>query len=231
MKCDFSYRHYLEILEGFKKLGYKFSFFDEQPEGKVVYLRHDLDTSVEKAVLMADLERSVGAKATYCLRVASPFDNLFSKRNREAVKKLVDRGHSLALHFEREAWEGDLERNILDQLNLLRSYFPVRDIVSFHRPQDDILNKCFEFINTYDKPFFKEVVYLSDSTGTWRSGCPCVNLDKENKRNYQFLTHPIWWGRDEENPCKHLHNFLREKMYDWDRELYDDNPFYIERLK
>jgi hypothetical protein len=232
MKCDFSYTHYLEILEKFKEKGYQFGEFNKIYEGKVVHLRHDLDHSIEKAVPLADVERVAGATSTYCLRLASPFDNIFSRRNQEAIKKILDRGHCLALHFEREAWNGlNIENEILSQLKLLRMYFPVEQVVSFHRPQGDIFNKEFsQFTNTYEQRYFGDVVYLSDSTGRWRSGCPCENLEKESEKNYQLLTHPIWWGRDELRPCTHLHNFFREKIKEWDQEYFDDNPFYIERL-
>jgi len=231
-KCDFSYRHYLEILEKFKAKGYKFGVFGDVYKSKVVYLRHDLDHSIDKAVPMADLERSVGAQATYCIRFSSPFDNLFSRQNRENIQKIISRGHVVALHYEREAWSGLVEEEIKKEMEVLKKYFPIQNIVSFHRPQDDVFNRNYSgFINTYDKQFFKDVVYLSDSTGEWRSGCPCVNIDKEDKKNYQLLTHPVWWGREEGNSCKHLHNFFKEKIMEWDKEYYDDNPFYVERLK
>lgn len=229
MKCDWSYRHYLEILEDFIKNGYRFNFFNEAANEKTIYLRHDLDQSIEKAVLMADLERSVGAKATYCVRFASPFDNPFSRRNREALAKIISRGHQLALHFEREAWNGEIVEEAAKQLSILKQYLPFEDIVSFHRPQEDILNKHFkEFVNTYDKPFFSDVKYLSDSPGNWREGCIC---NHKKDISYQILTHPIWWGREEGDACRHLHDFMKEKVYDWDREIYDDNPFYTERIK
>lgn len=235
MKCDFSYKHYLEILNKFKKKGYSFALFDDNVKNKkVVWLRHDLDHSIEKAVLISDLERSVGAKATYCIRFASPFDNIFSKKNQQAIMKIYNRGHDLALHFEREAWSSNnLDYEVKRQIQTLERFFPIKsNIISFHRPQEDIFNKKLDdFINTYERKFFGDVLYLSDSTGTWRSGCPCNNLDKENKKNYQFLTHPVWWGREEGNSCKHLHNFFKEKILEWDKEFYDDNPFYTERFK
>jgi hypothetical protein len=231
MQCNFSYQHYYEILNSFKKKGYKFGLFDEENQGKTVYLRHDIDHSIEKAVIIADIERTLGARATYCLRLASPFDNIFYKKNQDAIRKILFRGHDIALHFEREAWEisDHLEMDIIKQINLLKLYFPIKNIVSFHRPQGDILNKHFdEFINTYDKPFFKNATYLSDSTGDWRSGCPCTHKEDGN---YQILTHPIWWGREVGEPCDHLHNFMKNKMYEWDQIYYDDNPFYTRRLK
>lgn len=229
-KCNFSYQHYYEILDNFKKRGYSFGSFDKENIGKTVYLRHDLDHSIEKAVNMADIERTAGAKATYCLRLASPFDNIFYKKNQESIKKILDRGHDLALHFERESWNGlDIEAEIFSQIKLLNMYFPVKKIVSFHRPQEDTFNKSFKgFVNTYDKSYFEDVIYLSDSTGHWRSGCPCSHKEEGN---YQILTHPVWWGREEGESCDHLHNFMREKMYEWDQIYYDDNPFYTKRIK
>lgn len=232
MKCDFTFRHYLEILEKFKRKDYQFGLFDEEPKGKVVYLRHDLDHSIEKAVPIADLERSVGAKATYCIRFASPFDNLFNHKNRDAIQKIHSRGHTIGLHYEREAWNGVVEEEIARQLEILKKYFPIKDIVSFHRPQEDIFNKVFKgFVNTYEQKFFGDIRYLSDSTGTWRSGCPCKNLNRIKDKNYQFLTHPVWWGREEGNACKHLHNFFKERMLNDEQDFYEDNPFYTDRLE
>lgn len=228
-KCNFSYQHYYEILENFKKRGYKFGLFDQENKGKTVYLRHDLDHSIEKALPMADIERTAGAKATYCLRIASPFDNLFYKKNRDAIDKIVDRGHDLALHYERESWGTDIELEIQEQIKTLLKYTPIKNIVSFHRPQEDVFNKSFDsFINTYDQQFFGDVRYLSDSTGKWRDGCPCQWTED---KNYQILTHPVWWGREEGDSCSHLHNFFNEKIHEWDQIYYDDNPFYTKRLK
>lgn len=219
-----------------KKRGYRFTFFDDEIKGstdKHIYLRHDLDTSIEKAVLISDIERSMGAKATYCIRFASPFYNIFSKKNMDSIQKIVSRGHQIALHYERESWNGILDEEILRELEILKKYFPIKNIVSFHRPQEDILGKHLEnYINTYDKGFFKLpfAKYLSDSPANWREGCICEWLQKKEEPNYQVLTHPIWWGRQEGNPSRHLHDFMKNKLEEWDQEFYDDNPFYTERL-
>ena len=222
--CNFSYKHYDEILQNFKNNGYKFGLFDQENKGKTVYLRHDLDHSIKKALPLSDIERAANARATYCLRFASPFDNLFYEENKSIIYKILDRGHDLALHYERES-QDTAEK----QLEILKKYFPIKDIISFHRPQDDVFNKKYKnFVNTYDQPFFGDLTYLSDSTGKWRSGCPCKHKEEGN---YQILTHPVWWGREEGDACAHLHNFMRDKMYEWDQIYYDDNPFYTERLK
>ena len=78
MKCDFSYQHYYEIIENFKKRGYSFGTFDKEFKGKTVWLRHDLDHSIEKVVPIADIERTVGAKAAYS-KYGTDWGQLFVK--------------------------------------------------------------------------------------------------------------------------------------------------------
>ena len=53
MSCSFDLRHYSEILEAAKKGRYRFTTFDESPEPGHLFLRHDIDLSLDAALRMA----------------------------------------------------------------------------------------------------------------------------------------------------------------------------------
>ena len=56
MSCYFDLAHYAEILEAAKAGGYRFRSFEESPERGDIFLRHDVDLSLDAALRMAELE-------------------------------------------------------------------------------------------------------------------------------------------------------------------------------
>ena len=80
MSCPFDLEHYREILEAAKAGGYRFARFGEEPEPGDLFLRHDIDLSLEAAVTMAELEAELGVGATYLLMTESVFYNLARPR-------------------------------------------------------------------------------------------------------------------------------------------------------
>ena len=65
MTCDFSLQHYRDLLEAARAGGYRFEAFDHDPVPGDLFLRHDVDLSLEAAVTLAELEAEAGARATY----------------------------------------------------------------------------------------------------------------------------------------------------------------------
>jgi hypothetical protein len=63
MICDFSLRHYREILQAARSGGYRFRFFDHEPQPGDLLLRHDVDLSLDAAIRMAELEAQLEALA------------------------------------------------------------------------------------------------------------------------------------------------------------------------
>jgi hypothetical protein len=53
MTCNFSLRHYEELLRAAQAGGYRFVHFDKQPEPGDLFLRHDVDLSLDAAVELA----------------------------------------------------------------------------------------------------------------------------------------------------------------------------------
>ena len=237
IKCDFSFRHYREILDLFKKKGYKFCFFSELSNQKVkrVYLRHDVEISLEKALQLAQIEHQKEVSSTYFVRFSAPFYNVFDPTYSKMIKKIIGLNHQLGLHFEGDIYgnvnlnKKAIEREVSRQLQTLKQYFEIQSVVSFHHPSNFTSNnqKFKDFISTYHSKFFQEIKYLSDSKGEWREGCVCQWLKSSSPpQNLQILTHPVWWGRKERNLNKYLKYYLKEKLRYLDKSLFKDIKDY-----
>jgi hypothetical protein len=238
IKCNFSFQHYSEILKLAKKIGYEFCFFSRRPDKKSrkLYLRHDVDFSLEAALRLAKIDKRNGIYSTFFIRLGSPFYNLFDINQLKIVKKIIDLGHQVGLHFDerfidsKELTQKMLEGEVVRQLKILKKYFDIKNIVSFHIPSRFIFNKNFgsnKFKSTYSPYFFSEIKYLSDSRGIWRDGCACKFLtSKDFPENLQLLTHGEWWGTKGEDPNEILICNLREKFEYLDKNFASDSQVY-----
>src|SRR6185312_5252475 len=77
--CDFSLEHYREILRAAAEGGYRSAFFRSPPTARDLFLRHDVDLSIEAALEMAEVEAEEGVATTYLLMTRSVFYNLASR--------------------------------------------------------------------------------------------------------------------------------------------------------
>ena len=58
MSCEFDLDHYRELLEAARTGGYRFAFFDHDPEPGELLLRHDVDLSLAAALDLAATKAS-----------------------------------------------------------------------------------------------------------------------------------------------------------------------------
>jgi len=75
MKCDFTLEHYKEIIANALSAGYKFSGFHEPATNMQVYLRHDVDVSIDMVLRMAQIDADIGVKSTFFVLPNSPTYN------------------------------------------------------------------------------------------------------------------------------------------------------------
>ena len=61
MTCAFDVEHYRELIEAARGGGYRFAFFDHDPQPADLFLRHDVDLSLATAAELAELEHELGA--------------------------------------------------------------------------------------------------------------------------------------------------------------------------
>jgi hypothetical protein len=180
MSCGFDLDHYRELLEAAAAGGYRFAHFEAEPQAGSVYLRHDVDLSLEAALAMARLERELGASATYFLMTESVFYNLDSALGRDTLGELRDLGHAVGLHaVHPRAARGD------DRFDA---------VLAWHNPEPSYVNDPVDgFLNVMQPPWFTKGRYRSDSNAHWREGCPHDELRTGAFAWLQLLVHPEIW--------------------------------------
>ena len=179
MSCSFSLAHYRELLHAADDGGYRWASFGEEPQPGDLILRHDVDLSLEAALEMAQLEASVGARATYFLMTQSVFYNLGSSEGRRALNRLRELGHGVGLHA------------VWPNVELDDRFDPV---VAWHNPNPDYMTESVDgVVNAMQAPWFDPDHYRSDSNQQWRHGCPHDDLAQRRFEWLQLLVHPEIW--------------------------------------
>ncbi|HJS49983.1 MAG TPA: hypothetical protein VJ745_06635 [Gaiellaceae bacterium] len=179
MSCGFDLGHYREILLAAREGGYRFSMFETPPERGDLFLRHDIDLSLDAAVRMAELEAELGVQTTYLLMTESVFYNLASSEGAAAIRRLRALGHAVGLHAVHPRVDLD------DRFDR---------VVSWHNPQPEYMSETVPgAVSVYAEPYFSRQTYRSDSNQHWRSGCPHEELRSGGFPWLQILVHPAIW--------------------------------------
>jgi peptidoglycan/xylan/chitin deacetylase (PgdA/CDA1 family) len=179
MSCAFDLDHYRELLDAAEAGGYRWARFDAEPKPGDLFLRHDVDLSLEAARTMARLERELGAHATYFMLTESVFYNLDSALGRDTIAELRDLGHAVGLHAVHPRAARD------DRFDA---------VVAWHNPDADYVHEPVSgMVNVMQAPWFTKGRYRSDSNQHWREGCPHDELRTGAFEWLQLLVHPEIW--------------------------------------
>ncbi|WP_340302358.1 hypothetical protein [Roseobacter sp. HKCCD7870] len=202
-KASFSAHSYKNLLSAlaearFVSVGYE----DAEPKKRHMILRHDLDMSLDAALVMADIEAELGMRANYFVLLRTEMYNPWSKAGRSAIRQLREMGHEIGLHFDASLYpsgNGLIDAAVAEECEALEALVgaPVTT-VSFHRPVKLLQgypHKLGGRIHAYQPRFFYEMGYCSDSRGAWFHGHPLDHPAVVEGRAIQLLTHPIWWAR------------------------------------
>jgi hypothetical protein len=204
MKSDkFSLKEYKKMLLKAKRLGYKFpklsgfkNWMDVYP--KSLLLRHDIDTSPLNALKMAEVEYSLGVTTNYYVLLHSKFYNPAAPPFFDALKKIVDMGHEIGLHYDCSFFEErkiDLQKGIAEDAKALENILGVKiKSISQHKPtvSGRIKNLGSRYIDAYNDDLINKMKYISDSGFKWRDksladligACPKIYA----------LIHPTTWA-------------------------------------
>jgi hypothetical protein len=175
----FDMRSYEELLEAAQAGGYEFRCFDKEPEPGDLFLRHDVDLSLEAALAMARLEAELDARATYFLMTRSVFYNLASAVGEGALAELRALGHAVGHHA------------VHPHVDLDERFDPV---VAWHNPDPEYMSAPVgSAVNVMAEPWFDPGHYRSDSNQGWRSGSPVEGLRRGEPEWLQLLVHPEIW--------------------------------------
>jgi hypothetical protein len=177
--CGFDLVHYRELLDAAEAGGYGWARFDHEPRPGDLFLRHDVDMSLEAALAMAELEADRGAVATYFLMTRSQFYNLDSPDGERVLARLRELGHGVGLHA------------VHPDATLDGRFDPV---LAWHTPEAEWMSEPVDgVVNAYQPPWFHPDRYRSDSNQRWRGGCPHARLAAAGFPWLQLLVHPEIW--------------------------------------
>jgi hypothetical protein len=226
-ECNFSYNHYLQVLEEAKSqynIGPVKDIFKLKKKEKFIILRHDVDVSLEHALRIAELEAKHDLRSTHFILFHGVYYNALSDRNVAIIQKISNFGHEIGLHYDTSFLSGSTRkiiRMIGDEIKILENIID-KKIISIvqHDPSTSpklgvqISNK---FLDPTKSITFKNISYISDSVQNWRRGCMCGHIG--NEKQLQILTHPIWWGETHKSRKKILQEFRDEEKRKMDLQI------------
>jgi hypothetical protein len=206
MSCAFDLTHYRELLESAG--GYTWATFEHEPRAGDLFLRHDVDLSLDAALAMARIESELGARATYFLMTESRFYNLSSHAGRDAIAELRELGHAVGLHavYPNARLDERFDR-----------------VIAWHNPDPDYMSEPIDgAVNVMQSPWFTPGHYRSDSNQAWREGCPHEELASGTFDWLQLLVHPEIWVYEGTTMRQTMEAMLEAKRAEWVTALIDD---------
>jgi hypothetical protein len=230
---DFSYGYYRRLLRAVRAHWQPLLLreaADALYEGgaRVLFLRHDVDVSLERAVRVAAIESECGVRSAYMILNAAPCYSLRDGAARTAIRRLIQLGHEVGLHFdypdeERRSQtdparlEAEIDRAALELEEVAGA--PVESL-SFYPPVAFVIRGPLRVagrINAYAASLMER--YISDSKGSWREGEPLPAIESpDGPRILQVLTHPIWWGSEHRSRHDRLDEFVEESTRELDAD-------------
>ena len=211
---NFDYHSYVDLLNIIRQENYTFcNYHNYADSDRCVILRHDIDSSLERAVKLAEVEHDQGVHSTYFALLRTDFYNVASAKGYACIRRIHELGHDIGLHFDEKtynphqdiisamAWEAGILSEVCD--------VPVKS-VSMHRPSQETLEADYQIpglVNTYGQTFFREFKYLSDSRRRWRY--PVKELIQSGQYSrFQILTHPFWYSEENRSLEQSIFEFV-----------------------
>ena len=182
------YRALLETLQtkGYQLIGYADYLKSRQPSAnsqKLVILRHDVDAKPMNSLRTAQIEHSLGAKATYYFRKPTSNYPLPGRglTEPEIIRAIAKLGHEIGYHYEdmslcngdtAKAWE-----HFQTWLDYFRQFYAVETICMHGAPTSkwdgkDLWKKYdYRTLGIIGEPYFdtdwSDVLYLTDTGRCW----------------------------------------------------------------
>lgn len=196
---DFSYQSYRTLLQGLLYNNYSIRLIgttDSSTE-KNLYLRHDVDTDYLGVLPLARIEFELGMKSTWYFLPDCPVYNLCSKQIKQIITELHTMGHQVGLHIDATRYTNQTEMiaSVNEYYVFFSKFLPISKTLSFHKPAPWLLNDVFipEWVNAYQKEFYSNVVYVSDSNRREFWNEDRLSMAIKDQRSLTLLTHPLWW--------------------------------------
>jgi len=180
---------------------------------KCFIVRHDVDFSLNRAVALAEIEREMGISASYLVDPHSMFYNMAEKSQVALLRRILELGHTLGLHFDANfhevADESELDSLVGEEADWIEFLIGARpSVMSFHNPSAVHLEWQGEsyagLVNCYSSRLMDSFRYVSDSNGYWRFRQLHEVLLEAAEPRLQILIHPGWWQETEMPPRQRI---------------------------
>ncbi len=207
---SYKLKRYRIFLESLKHEKYSVRLFDELIEDAPfsdrinVFIRHDVDISLPRAVKMAKIEKEIGIHATYFFRMHA--EKYTFEQAIPIIKQLHSDGYGIGLHYEVLSHTlGHREKAITlfeEDIKRLRDVVPTHTVCAHgargYSNRDiwsEINHDILEVQSAYD---LKNDKYLTDAGGKNLIDSEGNHLIEEiysakAGQVVQVLIHPDWW--------------------------------------
>jgi hypothetical protein len=238
MSTGFSLESYRRLLDLALHLGWSFRSFASPTTAsndKVIFLRHDVDYSVQAATELARVNHDAGVEGTFFLLLRGDVYNLLSPPNLERAREIASLGQAVALHFALPSPPPSDVPSLVtaiehDHRLLLRELPMLAPVFSWHNPTPEQTGDQRDvqpsgMLNAYGRAFTQQAKYASDSN--LRLGFDeFAELIQTQTGPLQLLFHPINWvlGQGESDMTKILSRT-------WERVIRErENDFRFNRV-
>ena len=205
---DFSLDIYRELLETLQRQGYQLIGYADYMKSqqltaksqKLIILRHDVDAKPENSLKTAQIEHSLGAKATYYFRVGK------ESNQPEIIRAIAQLGHEIGYHYEdMSLCKGDVDQawdHFQTWLAYFRQYYAVETICMHGAPTSKYDGKHlwkkydYKSLGVIGEPYldtdFSDVFYLTDTGRCW-DGYKVSVRDKIPVYQDQWIAEGLTW--------------------------------------
>ena len=178
---DFTLTIYDSLIQTLIKQGFSILAVEEfvtKSTGKLIILRHDVDSLPENSLKLAHIQARCGIKGTYYFRIVP------QSYNRHIIKEINSLGHEIGYHYETmDTSLGDIEKAYYEfchNLDKIRQIVPIKTVCMHGSPFSKFDNRLIwrkydyrELGITFEPYFdvnFAEVYYLTDTGRRWDGG-------------------------------------------------------------
>lgn len=227
----FTLAGYGELLDALISMGSQFSSMSKIGGSRSgdVFLRHDLDISLELSLPMARLEREKGVVSTYYVLLSGLY-NPFSTSSVSAMREILKLGHAIGLHYDLSLYPDDIDAahvRLAKEVSLLAEVSgAVVDSIVMHEPYRGHVDffECSDiFLNpSYFQKNDSTLMYVSDSCRAWRDDSLLRYLRRDSSCDKLLLNvHPeLWLAEHSQHRLTYLEQTLLPFLVEPTREYY-----------
>lgn len=195
--------------------------------GPGVFLRHDIDFSLELAMPLARAEAEKAVCSTFYVLLSGPYD-LKNQANRRALHQLRDMNHEIGLHYDLRTYpeSPDARRDaLLAEIRELETLIGCSvKTITMHEPHRNFGDPFQEetWVHPHREEWFSTVHYISDSCRAWRDD-GILRLQRGALPRALLLTHPeLWLHAEENNRLRYLANSITPHVPPASRRYFEE---------